>query len=92
MLVAIVGLRVEVLKLGSGVGRELQQATALESSNQVLRSQVSALSDNQRIVRLGTQMGMVMAGPTAIHFVRAAVGRHVSAAIANIHAPSSSHS
>ncbi len=88
VLVAIVGLRVEVLKLGSGVGRELQEATALESSNQILRSQVSALSDNQRIIQKATQMGMVMAGPTAVHFVRAAVGTHVSAAIANIHQPS----
>ncbi len=88
MLVAIVGLRVEVLKLGSGVGRELQQASALESSNQLLRSKVSALSDNQRIIEKATQMGMLVAGPTAVHFVRAEVGTHVSAAIANIHAPS----
>ncbi len=87
ILVAIVGLRVGVLKLGSSVGRELQQATALESSNQLLRSQVSELSGNQRIEGLAAKLGMEMPGPEDIHFVTAQVGTHVGAAIGNIQTP-----
>ena len=63
LLVAIVGLRVEVLKLGAGVGSEIQQATALQSSNAALRSQISALSDNQRITSLAGAYGMAHAQP-----------------------------
>jgi hypothetical protein len=87
LLVAIVGLRVEVLKLGSSVGRQLQQATTLESSNAVLRSQVSELSGNQRIEQLAGGMGMVMPGPMDIHFAKASSIRNVDATIKGIHAP-----
>ena len=88
LLVAIVGLRVEVLKLGSGVGTEIQQATALQSSNSALRAEISALSDNQRIATLAQGYGMHMPNPLDVHFVQASVGRHVQAAIHNISAPS----
>jgi hypothetical protein len=87
LLVAIVGLRVEVLKLGAGVGNEVQQATALQSSNAALRSQISALSDDQRIARLAASYGMRMAGPLDTHFVQPSAGHHVAAAIRNISAP-----
>jgi hypothetical protein len=90
LLVAIVGLRVEVLKLGSSVGRELQQATTLESSNAILRSQVSALSDNQRIEQLAENMGMLMPGPTEVHFVKASAAGDVGATIKGIHEPETS--
>ncbi len=90
LLVAIVGLRVEVLKLGSSVGRELQQATTLESSNAVLRSQVSELSGNQRIEQLASGMGMVMPGPMDIHFVKASSISNVGATASGIHAPARS--
>jgi hypothetical protein len=84
----IVGLRVEVLKLGSSVGRQLQQATTLESGNAALRAQVSALSGNQRIEQLASTMGMTMPGPMDTHFVNASSGAKVNAAIRGIHVPS----
>lgn len=90
LLVAIVGLRVEVLKLGSSVGRQIQQATLLASSNSMLRSQISALSDNQRITTLAEHYGMHMPNPLEIHILQSAAGTRVQAAIHNITAPSSS--
>lgn len=88
LLVAIVGLRVEVLKLGSGVGAQVQQATLLESDNSVLRSQISALSDNHRIITLAAGYGMYMPAPLDVHLVSSAAGTHVGAAARNISAPS----
>jgi cell division protein FtsL len=90
MLVAIVGLRVAVLKLGANVGSEIQQATLLESSNTTLRTQISALSDNQRIEKLAEQYGMHMPNPLDVHFVAAAAGTHVQAAIHGISSPDGS--
>lgn len=86
-LVGIVGMRVEVLKLGSDVGRQLQQTTTLESSDAVLRARVSALSSNQRIEQLATSMGMVMPGPMDVHFVSATDGTRVGRAISSISTP-----
>ena len=88
LLVAIVGLRVEVLKLGSGVGAQIQQATLLESSDSVLRSQISALSDNHRIITLAQDYGMHMPDPLDVHLVASAAGTHLGAAARNISAPS----
>ncbi|HET9094735.1 MAG TPA: hypothetical protein VFN36_06565 [Solirubrobacteraceae bacterium] len=90
MLLGIVGLRVEVLKLGSSVGTQIQQATLLQSSNAVLRSEISALSDNQRIEALAGRYGMHLPDPLAVHFVQATAGRHVGAAMRNITAPAPS--
>ena len=87
---AIVGLRVEVLKLGSGVGSQIQQANLLQSSNSALRTQISALSDNRRIETLAEGYGMHMPSPLDVHFVKARVGTHVQAAIRNIATPSGS--
>jgi hypothetical protein len=89
LLVAIVGLRVEVLKLGSSVGRDIQAASALQSTNQTLRSRVSELSGNQRIEDLATNMGMVMPGPMDIHFVQASTAKRVASAIRAIQEPAS---
>jgi hypothetical protein len=88
LLVAIVGLRVEVLKLGSGVGAQIQQATLLESSDSVLRSQISALSDNQRIITLAGDYGMYMPAALDVHLVASATGTHLGAAARNVSAPS----
>src|SRR5579863_2033325 len=76
LLVAIVGLRVEVLKLGASVGSEVQQATALQSANATLRSQISALSDDKRIAALAASYGMHMPNPLDTHFVQASAGYH----------------
>jgi len=86
MLAGIVAMQVELLKLNASIGRSIALGAALQSRNDNLRASVSSLSDAQRIERLASGMGMVMAGPTAVQFLDA---RHVSAAkaAANIHAP-----
>jgi cell division protein FtsL len=89
-LVAIVGLRVEVLKLGSTVGSQVQLAAVLQSSNSQLRAEISALSDNQRIEKLAQDYGMQMPQPLDLHFLPGSSGRDVGAAIRNISAPSRS--
>jgi hypothetical protein len=86
MLAGIVAMQVELLKLNASVGRSLQLGTALQSRNELLRASVSSLSDAQRIERLASGMGMVLAGPTAVQFLGgrpADPGR----AAANIRAP-----
>jgi cell division protein FtsL len=89
-LVAIVGLRVEVLRLGSAVGSQVQQAAVLASGNSQLRAEISALSDNQRIESLAGQYGMRMPTPLDLHFLRGSSGRDAAAAIRNITPPSRS--
>jgi hypothetical protein len=86
MLAGIVAMQVELLKLNASIGRSLQLGAALQSRNDLLRASVSSLSDAQRIERLATGMGMVMAGPTSVQFLG---GRPMnpSKAAANIHAP-----
>jgi stage V sporulation protein SpoVS len=88
LLVGIVGMRVEVLKLGSSVGTDMQQASVLQSANAVKLEQVSALSDNQRIEQLAEKRGMVMPLPLDLHFVQASGATSVNRAIADIREPS----
>jgi cell division protein FtsL len=87
LLVGIVGMRVEVLKLGSSVGVEMQQASQLQSANAVMLNQVSALADNTRIEQLAEKQGMVMPLPLDLHFVRASGPVSVSRAIADVSEP-----
>jgi hypothetical protein len=88
MLAGIVAMQVELLKLNASIGRSIQLGAALQSRNDTLRASVSSLSDAQRIERLASGMGMVMAGPTAVQFLDA---HHVdpAKAAANIHSPDS---
>lgn len=75
LLVTIVGMRVEVLKMGASVGRATTQASTLESSNELLLASVSTLSSDQRIEALAARdYNMVMPGPSAIHYIRAGSG------------------
>jgi len=71
MLAGIVAMQVELLKLNASIGRSIELGTALQSRNDTLRASVSSLSDAQRIERLATGMGMVMAGPTSVQFLDA---------------------
>jgi hypothetical protein len=86
MLTGIVAMQVEVLKLGAGVGRSIEQGTALQSRNELLQSYVSSLSDARRIERMAAKMGMVMAAPTSLAFLGAQSGDAGRAAAA-IHEP-----
>jgi cell division protein FtsB len=86
MLAGIVAMQVEVLKLGAGIGRAVQQTTTLSSVNQQLRATVANLSDDQRIESMAQRLGMIMPGPTEVGFVSG--GASVQAALGGIHAPS----
>ena len=87
LLAGIVAAQVEILKLGASMGRSLEQTTTLTSQNELLRDSVAALSDDQRIERLATSMGMVLPPPGAVGYLTAGQSGDVSAALANIHAP-----
>jgi cell division protein FtsL len=71
LLAGIVAMQVEVLKLNAGIGRALEQGTALQSRNEVLRASVASLDDAQRIESLAAQMGMVMPAPQSVRFLSA---------------------
>jgi len=86
LLVGIVGMHVEVLKMGSSVGAEMQQASQLQSADGVLRAQVSQLSAPERIEQLAEGMGMFMPGPMDVHMLPATAG-NVGKAISNIREP-----
>ena len=90
LLAGIVAAQVEILKLGASMGRSLEQTTTLTSQNELLRSSVAALSDDQRIERLATGMGMVLPPPGAVGYLTAGPDGDVSGALANIHAPDAS--
>lgn len=89
MLVGIVAMQVEVLKLGTSIGRAIERGSALQSRNALLRANVSWLADDQRIERLAAGMGMVMPPPVAVGFLNVRAGNGARAA-GNIHAPSPS--
>jgi hypothetical protein len=79
-------MHVEVLKMGSSVGAEMQQASQLQSADGVLRAQVSQLSAPERIEQLAEGMGMFMPGPMDVHMLPATAG-NVGKAISDIREP-----
>ena len=87
LLAGIVAAQVEILKLGASMGRSLEQTTALTTQNEQLRGSVAALSDDQRIERIASTMGMVLPPPGAVGYIVAKGGRNVGGALANIHTP-----
>jgi len=89
MLAGIVAMQVAVLKMGAGLGRAIQQGTALEATNEQLQQNVATLSDDQRIERLAAGMGMVMPPAEAVGFLSAGGQANTKAALANIHQPDS---
>ncbi len=87
LLAGIVAAQVEILKLGASMGRSLEQTTTLTSENEQLRGSVAALSDDQRIERIATDMGMVLPPPGAVGYLTASPGGEASAALKNIQTP-----
>ena len=87
LLAGIVAMQVEVLKLGASIGRSLERSTALEGRNELLRANVAALADDQRIERLAAKMGMIMPGPDQVGFLASAPNGNLGRTIANIHTP-----
>ena len=90
LLAGIVAAQVEILKLGASNGRSLEQTTTLTNANEQLRGSVAALSDDQRIERLGSAMGLVLPPPGAVGYLAAGRDGNVGGALADIHAPDSS--
>jgi hypothetical protein len=87
LLAGIVAMQVEVLKLGTSVGRSIERSSVLLSQNEMLQASVATLADDQRIERLAAGMGMVMPGPTAVAFLAAPSDGNAGKALASIHAP-----
>ena len=87
LLAGMVAAQVEILKLGASMGRSLEQTTTLTSQNELLRDSVAALSDDQRIEHLATNMGMVLPPPGAVGYLNVGQSGNVTGALVNIHAP-----
>ena len=87
LLAGIVGMRVEVLKLGVSVGNSVALTSQLQSENQTLRANVATLSNAARIERLAGTMGMVLPGPLDVHFIPASAAGDLGSAAAGIASP-----
>jgi hypothetical protein len=87
LLAGIVAMQVEILKLGSSMGRSVERSALLQTQNDWLRTSVAGLADDQRIERLAAGMGMSMPRPESLVFLQARPGGGVGKALANIHAP-----
>jgi hypothetical protein len=87
LLAGIVAMQVEILKLGSSMGRAMQRSSLLQTQNESLQASVAGLADDQRIARLAAGMGMSMPTPDSLVFLSAHPGRGVGRALGNIHAP-----
>jgi len=87
LLAGIVAAQVEILKLGASMGRSLEQTTTLTTQNEQLRYSVASLSNDQRIERLATSMGMVLPPPGAVGYIGANLHGDVTRALGNIHSP-----
>jgi pilus assembly protein FimV len=87
LLAGIVFMQVEILKLGTSLGRSIERTGTLQSQNESLQAGVAALADDQRIERLATGMGMVMPSPSLLTFVPARSQSQLGKALAGIHAP-----
>jgi cell division protein FtsL len=87
LLAGIVAAQVEILKLGASMGRSLEQTTTLTTQNEQLRYSVASLSNDQRIERLATSMGMVLPPPGSVGYISASLHADVTRALGNIHAP-----
>jgi hypothetical protein len=60
-LIGIVALQLMLLKLNTGIGRDLVRTNALARENAALQAQVSRLSAGDRIALEGQRLGLVMA-------------------------------
>jgi hypothetical protein len=87
VLTGVVAVQVEVLKYGASFGKNINLASSLQSANQLLRLDISRLSDPERIEQLAAGYGMVMAGPTGVDFVDAHRSGSMHLAIRSIRVP-----
>jgi hypothetical protein len=87
MLVGIVGMRVEVLKLGTKTGSAVQMASQLQAENAIEQAKLSRLDNPGRITRLAEQAGLHQPGVTASKFLTADDPRNLDRALHGITAP-----
>jgi len=74
LLVGIVTLQLTLLRLNAGIGRAIEQSSALQQSNASLRLELSQLSDADRVMALASQMGYVMPPQGSPRFLTASPG------------------
>jgi len=92
LLVAIVTMRVEVLRLDVRNTQATALAAELQSINQQQQARVSVLSSTGRIEALATRYGLHMPGPMDVHFVKSESGSssQLKRAVASITKPDGS--
>ncbi len=71
LLVGIVTLQLTLLRLNAGIGRAIEQSSALEQRNAALRADVSQLSNAEQIVAQAAQMGYVWPAQGSPRFLTA---------------------
>lgn len=71
MLIGLVFLQVSLLKLNAGIGRAAATAQTLQLQNSELRSTISKVDSQLRVVDSATAVGMVMPGPADFTYLRA---------------------
>jgi hypothetical protein len=86
LLAGIVAMQVEILKLGTTMGRAMERSSLLQTQNESLQANVARLADDQRIERLAAAAGMTMPTADSLGFLSARRGG-LGRTIANIHAP-----
>jgi hypothetical protein len=68
-LIGLVFMQVSLLKLNSGMGRDVERSTTLERSNALLRASVSQLESNDRIQILAKDLGMVLPTSDGVRYL-----------------------
>ena len=87
LLAGIVATQVEILKLGTNLGRSLERTSTLQSTNEALQANIASLDDAGRIERLAARMGLVTPSASLMTFLPTRPQGQLGQAIANIHAP-----
>jgi len=86
MLMGLVFVQVSMLRLNTGIGRDVATAAQLERTNQQLRNTVAELGAGEQIEAAAAKYGMVMPAAGKVHYLQA--GRSgVDAAVRGISAP-----
>lgn len=71
LLIGLVFLQVSLLKINAGIGQSVQQASTLESENNVLKAQNNALSEEGRVATEAGKLGLQMPTADAVRYLKA---------------------
>jgi hypothetical protein len=86
MLMGLVFVQVSMLRLNTGIGRDVATAASLERANQQLRNTVAGLGAGDRIASAAQKLGMVMPAAGPVHYLTAGAAS-ADAAVRGISAP-----